>query len=439
MALPSSTIAYATTYGGSPNSGSVLKWDGSAWSLMINTGYVNGWSCVYAFSANDVWAIFSTEYTAAIYHWDGITWTHTHEAAYFLSMWGTVPNNLYALGFDGTNQLIYRWDGATWSIVYSQAHGGGRFFELICGKDANAVIAAHYQTGNSDAMYNGAAWASKANTIPADNYLVRGLIYDSADDKYYIAARGGTVIHISSRSTGYAPESWVTIDDIFVANSSRTPRGLYKSGTEWWVLGESGIKHKVGAVWSDAAPGGFRPTSIHGIGADAIWSVGIQDYVGNVALFWNGTAFSSYNVSALGAGAIRDVVVLAATTPVYASASAPGVGEVTALAHQMCSGSGSVAGLGDVTALSTRALLGFTEQPGYGAALGTCTLQTQKHGYASSVGAGVTDAVGTRTFHECITCKIRSCLSASIAVEQCASVELVVKDPVSATVHVVGD
>ena len=118
-------------------SSDVLRWDGSAWSVVPpaqNTPSSIDVMGVYAASDNDVWAVGRLQQSGeitALKHWDGTGWTfygrqtgggwtsgagNTIALGPYTGIWGTSANDIWAAGSSGAASLIH-YDGTRWSDV----------------------------------------------------------------------------------------------------------------------------------------------------------------------------------------------------------------------------------------------------------------------------------------------------------------------------------
>jgi hypothetical protein len=112
----------------------ILRWDGTAWSIVPSpqpSNPANGYvlQAVSAVSVSDVWAVGYQEiasgegytYDALIEHWDGSTWTISPSAGgiYLFGVTALSANNVWAVGDVGGLSLVEKWDGTRWTIVTS--------------------------------------------------------------------------------------------------------------------------------------------------------------------------------------------------------------------------------------------------------------------------------------------------------------------------------
>ena len=83
------------------NDGTVLHWDGNAWSSVTNpmSGTQNSdLSSVWGSGLNDVWAVGNPGGT--IVHWNGSAWSSVTSTMNGTQMgvWGSGPNDVWAVG-----------------------------------------------------------------------------------------------------------------------------------------------------------------------------------------------------------------------------------------------------------------------------------------------------------------------------------------------------
>ncbi len=95
----------------------VLHYDGTEWSEApvpeLMRANVFAWFKVFGTSAGDVFAVGQR---GAVMHFDGTEWTEEFVGASddLISVWGTGPNNIVAVGGRGI-AVVSRWDGAEWT------------------------------------------------------------------------------------------------------------------------------------------------------------------------------------------------------------------------------------------------------------------------------------------------------------------------------------
>jgi len=114
----------------------IEHWDGSSWSVVPSPSpphAFSGLDGVSVLSFTDAWAVgysqaFSGAVAGLILHWDGQRWTRVASPnpgryTFLLEVDARSPDDAWAVGSYGSNNLILRWDGATWSQVPAPSPG----------------------------------------------------------------------------------------------------------------------------------------------------------------------------------------------------------------------------------------------------------------------------------------------------------------------------
>jgi hypothetical protein len=105
--------------------GSLLRWDGRAWSAVASdsgTMGIQGPFGIWAISGSsttDVWAVGGDGFNGIILHWNGAAWTTLAKGPGwppFDGVWSSGPDDVWVLGSG-----IRHWDGAAWSTDDSGA------------------------------------------------------------------------------------------------------------------------------------------------------------------------------------------------------------------------------------------------------------------------------------------------------------------------------
>jgi hypothetical protein len=123
--------------------GTVIHWDGSAWSVTslpaIEDGSYVGWNsfkwtAARAVATDDVWIVGEwvagnrSEWGAgpALIHWNGTEWSNSTQPFAGFGMWSDRPDDLWLVGtsLEGGYktpllQDIAHWNGATWVESYA--------------------------------------------------------------------------------------------------------------------------------------------------------------------------------------------------------------------------------------------------------------------------------------------------------------------------------
>jgi hypothetical protein len=117
-------------------------------------------------------------------HWNGLDWTATTVGtSYFHDLWGTGPNNIWAVGDGGA---ILHFNGSGWSNV---ASGTTQRLRAITGTDANHV----WFAGDTGVMlfWNGSTLsAQQSGTTRAINSL-----WALAPNDVWAVGSAGLILH----------------------------------------------------------------------------------------------------------------------------------------------------------------------------------------------------------------------------------------------------
>lgn len=207
-------------------SGRIVHYDGRAWSGARFDGdsvyaeplgvwenpprnvYLRG---VWGSAAND---LFVAGDSGTVLHWNGAAWSRmsTGTRAELHRVWGSSGSDVYVSGAGGT---LLHYDGSTWSRVTVPTTAG---LERIWGSSAADV----YVGGANGTLlhFDGSAWSRLA--IPVDPAYTVFAVWGSSASNVYIAGSGGFVLR-------WDGASWVRED------SGRTEQilGLWgASGTD---------------------------------------------------------------------------------------------------------------------------------------------------------------------------------------------------------------
>jgi hypothetical protein len=249
-----------------------LRWDGQAWaktgllgaaalgaSAPYNTAPYTAWGS----APDDVWvgavdweAIAgnpgSNTGRAVFLHWDGHQWTvdktlgpDVASEMYMDEIWGTGPNDVWAVG--GT---AVHWDGMRWSPVTSLvANDGTDSFSSVWASGPKDVW-----IGDSTTVHHwdGVSWTQPISDHGQGGFLVGG---SGPSDVWAVTDAGDGMSATAWRWDGSAWKS-------FAAPGVTGPnRVLAISPTNAWLLGEEVISHWDGTAWtvSDAGTTFFRP------------------------------------------------------------------------------------------------------------------------------------------------------------------------------------
>jgi hypothetical protein len=311
------------------------------WEVMANPQVGlgdNALSMLSAISADDIWAVGTTNASSAasqmlIEHWDGTSWTvapnpvisTTRSLLYGVA--ALAANDVWAVGAYAVNNidqtLTLHWDGTSWQVVpspnvspdWNEALGQ---VAAISANDVWAVGNLAISDGHWGYLmmhWDGLQWTGVAGPgLPANKGVaITGLAAASANDVW---AAGGYM------DTDYAAQPLIFHwDGTSWASPARPSTGLLtqvdaRSANDAWAIGVGNapaggsttlIWHWDGAAWSSVSspsPAGVPAglTALRGFSSDDVWAAGTT--AGNYpaqSVFvehWNGVNWSPVDLPA---------------------------------------------------------------------------------------------------------------------------------------------
>jgi len=164
----------------------VLRYDGSAWSPMIDETTPGRLNDVWGSSEDNVFAVGSE---GAILHYDGSVWAEMTSGTDMdlHAVWGISATDVFAVGASGA---ILRFDGHAWLPM-----GGGTAQTLygVWGSAADAVLAVG--EGGTILRFDGSEWKSMPS--PTENALYA--VWGAGVDDVFAVGQYGTICHYGFR------------------------------------------------------------------------------------------------------------------------------------------------------------------------------------------------------------------------------------------------
>jgi hypothetical protein len=297
-------------------SGSILHWDGTAWSTVSTQGAAP-LHALWGSSSKDVWAVGAY----GSMRWDGATWLKSDPSPYHLhAAWGSGPNSIWAVGNSG---LVAHWDGDAWSISHlpsapaasdSSAWGDAR---AIVGTDEGDVWAT---TDTPDLLHwDGRAWSS---SVTGSSGVLRGVWAGTATNAWAVGD-AGAIVHWAGK--GWTVVASPTEEDLLVV-SGAVPNDLWAAGSQGTLLHWGGDAWSIAQLpsldqgWSYWDGTGWVPTAtpMSKVVWSSAWSTGTDDVsvagvwtagdrsssgAGPALTHWNGTQWSNSEQPYAGLGA----------------------------------------------------------------------------------------------------------------------------------------
>lgn len=284
------------------SAGTIVHWDGSAWSL-IPSGRKDTLFSVWGSSANDVWISSSRSVILHSAGLQGGTASFTLEEPLdpddptnwmgisATKVWGTSASNVFVagpagyawppnslwrrrVGFGGDPGADYIWDGAStfcqdYSVACPDVNSvwGTSENDLWVASNDGKIIHSNGPVGNGGSYEQ---WTTLKTTLTTKNLL--GVWGTSASDVWFVGDEG-TIRHWSNDPTQRF--------EIVESNTTEKLRAVWgASANDVWAAGDNGtIIHWDGTSWTNATatlPAGPKPRlyAIWGSGPNDVWIVG---------------------------------------------------------------------------------------------------------------------------------------------------------------------
>jgi len=306
-------LGLSSIWGSGPNDvwavgagGSVLHWDGSAWTS-ASVGTAQSLYAVWGSGPSDVWAVSSPN---AIFHTTGaangaLDWSRATDIAdpvvdtgsrgkLVRAVWGTSPSDVWV----GGDNITRKGSSAQWGGWRTSVADGGASWTQISKTPINAI----WGSGPADIWvvgpsskgiaYGGSSSAHTDGSL-GDDGLPVWTAFDTQASDVLLAVWGsgpadvwtvgerGTIRHFTTGA-----ERW----SIVPSPTTVTLRGLWGSGpSDVWAVGDEGtVLHYDGTTWSAATaafPPGAKPQlfGVWGSGPSDVWAVG-----GGIVLHYSG-------------------------------------------------------------------------------------------------------------------------------------------------------
>jgi hypothetical protein len=230
--------------------GLVVRWNGSAWSVVDTPVPTSGTAtlrAVAAASPGDAWAVGRSAYGSPhVLHLTGGAWrTVSVPTADLAGVAVVSASDVWAVGFTttsgGTAPAILHYNGSSWSRSAVPAGTGGLALTAVTAVAANDVWAVGYGTGIAPLIlhYNGSAW-SRANVPALPNGgtgRLEGVTARSATDVWAVGAQSVN----RTLTMHYNGSAWSIVPS--PNNDTTDPNDLngvavHRASGETWAVGE---------------------------------------------------------------------------------------------------------------------------------------------------------------------------------------------------------
>jgi hypothetical protein len=216
------------------DSGTIVHFDGSAWTL-VDSGVTDNLTSVRGTGPSDVWAVGDA---GSVLHWDGSAWTVVSQVGLpLLGLWAFAPDDVWAVGVDfggfGGSGFVHHWTGASTGWQDADVPGTDTLWRV-------------WGSGSHD------VWLAGASSGAGATFHGDGMNFDSV-------AFTGDPLH-----------------------------GIWGSGPDdvWATTSTGSIEHWTGSAWSPApalSSSGQGLFGVGGSGPDDVWTVGVGGVVAHYA------------------------------------------------------------------------------------------------------------------------------------------------------------
>jgi len=220
-------------------------------------------------------------------------------------VWGSGPNDVWALGAGGGGGVLVHYDGMAWSSTVALMQG----LEAVWGSGPNDIWAVG---SNSNAMGTVAHWAGWGGGAPVITYtaimntrFLTAVWGSGPNDVWAVGYDDANGLMVHSDGTIWSSPQ-------IISNTLRLD-GLWGSGpNDVWAVGCASFGTALIVRWTSgfgALPSVTRANGLDyfaglwGSGAKDAWAVG-GTMNERLALHWDGNAWSSYPVAGLPLGAL---------------------------------------------------------------------------------------------------------------------------------------
>ncbi|HEY3357983.1 MAG TPA: hypothetical protein VGQ83_32340 [Polyangia bacterium] len=244
--------------------GAVYHYDGASWSATQLGSGVNGLP-LWANSPTDAWAAATITGDPApyrIHRFNGTAWSLSlTPPRRVTALWGTGPNDVFAVGGATGVPMILHFDGAAWTPM-APPPGFTQPIYSVFGLSATAVYA-----GAADSTllrYDGSAWtAMTVTSLPPSSTITA--LWVAAPDDLWVGASTADLHHYNGTAWTAFPSGAPSVFRIWGASGS----DIYGVSTNGPLI------HWDGAAWTQLTTGGG--------GLYGLWGARSSVYVGGTA------------------------------------------------------------------------------------------------------------------------------------------------------------
>lgn len=241
--------------------GTILHWDGSAWS-MSSSGGTSALTGVWGSSSTDVWVVGPND----VLHRSGSSWAPVKvPGGLYWDVGGTASDDVWLVG----ESVSSHWDGHAWTqvSVIASCFNDGAALAHVWATGPDDVWATGVSNGIANQCtvivhWDGTAWSTSWSLNQGEGGTTQGVWGSATDDVWVAASMGTSLLHWNGGS--WTPSVTTT--------QARAVSGA--SSGDVWTVG-SGAAHWNGTTWAPSSTG--VQTFLNGVWVSPcdIWAVGV--------------------------------------------------------------------------------------------------------------------------------------------------------------------
>lgn len=190
---------------------------------------------IWGTAPDNLYALAGTD----MYRFDGTEWTVAHQGGTVKNaIWGRSATELYVAG---SGERIYRWDG---TALQPMTAGGGTIWNGLWGPPTGSVFAVG--EGGQIRRFDGTNWLTESSGTASELYAVAG----TSDSDVFAVGAQGVIVHRGATGTWAPMTSNVPTTVRLSGVVALAPNNVFAAGGNQSAGGEGTIIHYDGITWT---------------------------------------------------------------------------------------------------------------------------------------------------------------------------------------------